>query len=353
MWSLQNDTPFAAERTWVRDENGAEVWIVALKASFRIGNDGKQVLCAEQDKVSRIPKFRGAPERTSLLCESDLIHRKLRTDVLVDGCAYSPGGKPAERVDVRIMVANIDKSLRVCGNRLIRASIGGLRLSSPEPFTSIPIVYERAFGGTDKKDANPQMHRWEPHNPVGVGFAIRNEHIIGTPAPNIEDPHAPYKNCDKGKPAGLGPIARHWLPRVTLAGTYDGNWDVTRKPLFPTDFDERFYQCAPEDQQADRFLTGGEKVELHNLTPDGYLSFHLPRVSFGMTTRFYDGTAVQQRVVLHTVILRPSDRIFQMVWHSQLPCHHKVNKLAATQILLKRRTNVASAELRTGMWIGE
>jgi hypothetical protein len=69
MWLLQNDTPFAAASTWVRDENGAEEWIVAVKASFVIEQDGKQVLAAEQSEVSYVPKFRGSPETSSLLYE--------------------------------------------------------------------------------------------------------------------------------------------------------------------------------------------------------------------------------------------------------------------------------------------
>ena len=63
-------------------------------------------------------------------------------------------------------------------------------------------------------------------------------------------------------PAGFGPIARHWEPRVRWAGTYDKRWQRTRKPLLPDDFDDRFHQCAPEDQQVDGGLIGGELVEL-------------------------------------------------------------------------------------------
>ena len=353
MWLLQNDTPFAAERTWVRDENGAEIWIVAVKASFVIGSDGEQALAAEQSEVSRIPKFRGSPENSSLLYESDLIHKKGRTDVVVDGCAFSPNGRPAEKVGVRLKVANIDKFLRVYGNRTIEPTITGVKTSRPEPFIQMAITYERSFGGTDQKDDDPRRHRWEPRNPVGVGFATEGGHVIGTLAPNIEDPHWPYQSCRQGKPVGFGPIARHWMPRVKLAGTYDTHWEETRKPLLPSDFDARFYQCAPEDQQTDGFLTGGESVELYNLTPDGYLSFLLPRVTLAMTTRFYDGTVAEHRGALHTVLLQPSIRSFQMVWHSQLPCHHKVNKLKVTQIALKKRLKVSGAELQSGMWIEE
>ncbi len=41
-----------------------------------------------------------------------------------------------------------------------------------------------------------------------------------------------------------------------------------------------------------------------------------------------------------------------MVWHSQLPCHYKVNKLEVTSITLKKRLNVAAVEQQTGVWLG-
>lgn len=353
MWLLTNSTPFAAERTWVRDKDGAEVWLVAVRGSFLIQADGKLVLDTEQTEVSRIPKFSGKAGLSSLIDECDLVHTKVRTDVLVYGSAYSLGGRPATSVNVRLKLANIDKTLRLQGDRRWQRGILGDGLSSPEPFKQIPIVYERAFGGTDQKARDPKEHQWEPRNPVGTGFATRKEHLIDELAPNVEDPRSPYQDWRQGRPAGFGPIARHWSPRVELAGTYDEDWENTRKPLLPSNFEERFYQCAPEDQQVNGFLKGGEVVELHNMTPDGFLTFRLPKVTLALTTHFYDGTSTQHRAVVHTLNLYPDKRSFQIVWHSQLPCHHKVNKLKVTGITLKKRINASPSDIDSGVWIGE
>lgn len=339
MWALNNTTPFAAERTWVRDARGVEIWLVVVKGTFRIESDGTQTLEDEQEEVARVPLFSGEPGLSSLLCESDFVHTKARTDVLLRGHAHSPGGVPADHVDVRLKVADIDKRLHVVGDRQIRAGVLGMGvdLSDPEPFQKMPITYERAFGGTDQLDEDPQQHAWEPYNPVGVGFATDKEHVIETAAPNVEDPQDPYTDWQQGTPAGFGPIARHWAPRVGLAGTYDEAWQRSRNPLLPADFDERFYQCAPHDQQAAGFLKGGERVELENLTPEGLLTFHLPRLNFGLTTRFADGAAADHRAVLHSLVILPDERRFEMTWHSQLECHHKVNKLKLTELSMKRR----------------
>jgi hypothetical protein len=351
MWLLNNLTPFAAERTWVRDENGAEIWVVAVKGSFLIEEGGRQILNPEQNPVSRVPLFRGDPLNSSLLSECDLVHKKLRTDVLVEGDAVAPYGIAARTLDVRLKLASIDKTLRVYGDRLIDTGFG-MSLSEPEPFTRIPIVYERSYGGTDQRDADPRRHGWEPRNPVGVGFATHRRYVDATPAPNIEFPDSPYRGWEKGKPAGFGPVARHWSPRVQLAGTYDQRWEETRKPLLPADFDAGFYQCAPRDQQTDDFLKGGETVEIHNMSVNGHLSFLLPRVTFRLHTRFYDGTTADHDTVLHTVILQPNQCAFQMVWHSQLPCHHKVNKLEVTRVSLKSRIHVSASDVAAGVWMG-
>jgi hypothetical protein len=352
MWLLANSTPFAAERTWVRTQDGSEVWVVAVKGSFLIESDGTQISDPCQDEVRRIPQFGGSPENSSLLYESDLVYRKHRTDVIVHGHAVWSRGGAVSSVDVRLRVASIDKTLRVHGDRVIRGGLLASSVSSPQPFFRIPPSYERTFGGTDTKDADPARHDWEPRNPVGVGFATREAHVVGTLAPNIEVPGSPYHGWRRGTPAGFGPIARHWMPRVKYAGTYDKQWEETRRPLLPADFDERFYQYAPEDQQVDGYLRGGEDVELHNVTPEGTWKFRLPRVSLVMSTSFYDGTEVEHRPVIHTLIIEPDKRRFQLVWHSHLPCHTKVNKLAKTAIALKKRVNVPDEDRRSGMWIG-
>lgn len=342
MWLLTNNTPFAAERTWVRDENGAEVWIVAVKGSFLIEEGGKTVLNPDQIEVSRVPKFRGDPATTSLLFESDLIHKKTRTDVIVHGHAYTPGGRPSTRVDVRLKLANIDKTLRVHGDRVVEGGFIGVSASIPQPFVKMPISYERSFGGTDQQDENPKNHDWEPRNPVGVGFGTRAEHVLGKPAPNVELPDVPYAGHKRGAPAGFGPIPRHWSPRVSYAGTYDDHWKEERMPLLPADFDERFYQSAPQDQQTDAFLKGGEIVELFNMTPGGYLSFELPRVSLSFSTEL-GSQRIEHRSNLHTVVIEPDVPQVVLVWHSSLPCHGKETKLYRTSVRQKEYVPLGQA----------
>lgn len=338
MWVLNNETPFAAERTWTRDETGAEIWLVAVRGTFLIEPDGRLRLASEQQQVCRVPEYRDSPDRGSVIYESDLVRTKASTDVLVNGHAHAGAGRVATELDVTLKVGALRKRLRVFGDRVWSRSVFGLRISPPKAFERIPLIYERAFGGTDTVASDPALHGWEPSNPVGRGFAVQARHLDGMPAPNVEHPESPIRVWnDRPVPVGFGAVAAHWRPRVGLAGTYDDEWMKRRRPLPPLDFDPAFYQCAPTDQQVSGYLKGGEVVELVNLSPGGSLRFQVPRVSLNFWTRFSNGQAVNHRAVMHTLCIEPDVPRVLVTWHADLPCHHLVHKLLETTVTVKRR----------------
>jgi hypothetical protein len=332
VWQIENRTLFAAERAWVRNRDGAEIWLVALKCTFDIHPDGAVVVSAEQPPVLRAPEYHGEPGRSSVKFESDLILTKCTTDIFVVGHAHAPNGIPVGQLDVGFRVGPVQKTLRVFGDRLW----DGSGPTPPQPFLRMPLLYERAFGGADHRSETPDRD-WEWRNPVGTGFAVRRENALGIAVANIEYPNALISSwSDRPDPAGLGPIASHWQPRVAFAGTYDERWMKERQPLLPEDFDDRFFQAAPKDQQAPAFLRGGESVVLVGLTPVGDLQFQLPRIFPGFETRFFDNTRIRHtNRTLHSVILEPDYPRVSLVWHSALPCHFKVQKLDRTIVTLK------------------
>lgn len=345
MWLLSNETPFAAERSWTRDENGHEVWLVAIKASFEIAPDGKQTPLEDQLPVNMAPIFASDPNE--LLDETDFNLEKKHTDVLIEGHAYAANGRPDVQTVARIKVADIDKSVNVVGDRVFIPGPVGVRTSRPEPFMKIPITWRRSYGGTDKEASKPA---WEQRNPVGTGFGVGPERLIGMTAPNFEYPEA----HDGRRPAGFGPVARHWLPRVKYAGTYDADWEKNRDPLPPRDFNRAYYQCAPEDQQSRSPLIGYEHVQLGNLTADGYLQFLLPRVTFDIVTEFYKRPDRRHaEPAIHTLRLKPDERRFVITWLSALPCPYDDERLKITSIRLRERAGVSASVSRTGVWIPE
>jgi hypothetical protein len=346
MWALDNQTSFAAGRAWARDRDGGEIWLVAVKGTYNIDANGATRLADDQVDVFLTPQYSGEPGKSSLLYDTDFPRTKVTTDIVVNGSAYAPNGRPTMAVDVSLRVGEIAKSLRVMGDREWAAGALGPWISWPaKTFVKTPIVYERAFGGEDSSSSNPA---WDRANPVGTGYVTQRSHLAGRRAPNIYAAETgPFASADKSTPAGFGAIAGHWAPRVELAGTYDSEWEARRAPLVPDDFDDRFYQCAPRDQQAPQFLKGGEQVELRNLTPHGHLLFSLPRVILGFETDF-GSEVVNHRANLHSVILEPDVPRVLIVWHSAVPCHPKVSKLRRTRIiektlLARSRTNDGTA----------
>jgi hypothetical protein len=346
MWQLDNRTPYAAERTWVRDRDGAEIWIVAVKCSFDIHADGTTEVAAAQPPVTQIPEYAdpAAPARSSLRHELDLVRTKLTTDVLLLGEAHAPGGAPVTQLEVGFRVGPVLKRLRVTGDRVWQ---GGAP-SPPRPFATMPIGWERAYGGIDPGSRDSPQPQWDERNPIGTGFMLDAAHAEGLPLPNIEYPDQPVQAwSDRPLPAGFGPLGAHWLQRRGLAGSYDERWQRERQPLLPLDFDDCHYQCAPADQQAPQFLLGGEPVALVHLTPQPEIRFALPRVLLGFETFFSDGTRLlHERPRLHTVILEPSAMRVALVWHSALPCHPKVHKLLNTRIFEKRLLRLGEVDAR-------
>ncbi|HEY0585095.1 MAG TPA: DUF2169 domain-containing protein [Pseudoduganella sp.] len=337
MWMINNKTPYEAERTWVQDKDANKIWLVVMKATFDILPDGSTRLAEQQVPVWRMGLPTGELGKSSLIYEADLMGVKPGTDILVNGMAWTPGGRPARSVDVELSVASIHKRLRVFGDRVWQRSlVGGATMSSPEPFESMPIQYERSYGGWDRSAADRAEHRLESRNPVGTGFAVLAEGCVDMQLPNIEYPDQLISSWkDRPAPAGLNAIECQWTPRRELAGTYDENWRAHRVPLWAEDFDQRYHQCAPADQQVPGFLLGGEAIQLINLSRDGQLSFHLPRI-YPFFETYFGAERIVHRGQLCTVIVEPEIPRVVMAWQTSLMCNHRVDQLDATVVSEKR-----------------
>ncbi len=164
----------------------------------------------------------------------------------------------------------------------------------------------------------------------------------------------PYRGPRSGRPAGFGPVAYHWQPRVRYAGTYDKEWEEHRDPLPPDDFDRRYFRCAPADQQTATFLTGYEEVRLGGFTPNGYFAFVLPRIVFDVVTQFRGAPDVRHVPDIHTLWVYPDRRRFELVYLSALEVPPtKEERLTETTVRMRPRMGVSDRTRRTGVWISE
>ncbi|MCC7157546.1 MAG: DUF2169 domain-containing protein [Bryobacterales bacterium] len=327
MWRIRNHTPYKADRGWGRDKDGVHEWIVAIKGTFDIKPDGGVTLSDEPIEPLLLPEYTGEPGSSSLRYDSDITGQKPTTDILLNATAYAPNGRPSTNFLIEARVGEIHKALRVVGTRTWS---GGLLqgFSEPEPITEVPVVYERAYGGYDHADPDPQNQQMDTRNPVGCGVVAKAGYKEGQPLPNFEYPDG---NTAKAGPAGFGAIDSFWSPRREYSGTYDHAWQQSRLPLLPLDWDPRSLLCSPTDQQPGSYLRGGEVVELTNLTPQGRLQFTLPKAYFVLRTRIA-GRTVEHRSRVATVIIEPDYPRVIMVWQSVLACPTDVDYLDETVI---------------------
>src|SRR5262249_12163786 len=236
------------------------------------------LLAPEQVPLVTADTITGEPGVSAPIYEADYAPRKPRCDVLLHGSAYAPGGRPTDRVTVSLGVDGMHKTFDVVGDRVWQAGALSIGASSPKPFTKMPISYDRAFGGVDKAKGDPATFRWYPTNHAGVGWHeyLDTKLLDGKPLPNTEETgHRVRKPNGTYRPMAFGPVGRAWQPRPKWAGTYDQKWLDELFPFLPKDFDERYFQAAPEEQQTD-YLRGGEEIELLNLTPAGRTLFRVP-----------------------------------------------------------------------------
>src|SRR5262245_22160594 len=102
MWSINNKSRFKAARAFTRDAQGAEFWIVAVRATFTIEADGPNAELRpadEQTEVVVAPEYFGKAGESSLRYDNDLVQTKQGTDVVAHAFAHAPHGRPARSVD--------------------------------------------------------------------------------------------------------------------------------------------------------------------------------------------------------------------------------------------------------------
>jgi hypothetical protein len=319
---LEHITGMEAGYTMGLRPDGRELLVVCIKGTFTLPRDGGEVQLAEKQlPLVESDIFTGEPGFSAPLYESDYAPVKPKCDVLLNGNAYASGGKPAERVEVGLALGGMKKFFAVVGDRFWLKGPAGFGPGRTLPFVSKPIDYGTAFGGTDPNGPDPAMAQACMANPVGRGFHhyLDEQFVAGTPLPNTEEldnpvssPHGAYRSMS------FGPVGRGWQPRATFAGTYDQHWLDNIFPFLPSDFDDRYYQAAPEDQQIP-YPQGGERVTLLNLTPEGRTDFLLPNKAMLVWYLLKNGEEESRQAMLDTIILEPDAGRCMLIWRAHLP----------------------------------
>ncbi|HYR91350.1 MAG TPA: DUF2169 domain-containing protein [Terriglobia bacterium] len=289
------------------------------------------------------------PMNSSVRYESDFIPFKLATDVVCNAKAYAPRGRPTTSCVVALQVGDKRKEVLVLGDRVTRfVKDGTPEFSEPAPFVNMDLRYELAYGGIDVYSDKLASYPY-PRNLMGRGFVVTNSarSVDNLALPNLEEPGerltpdqlclGDYKKWEQQPfPAGLGWFPKTWLPRALLAGILPADRAIEQElrqayaKLIPNadqrdaylknglpDMDFRFFNGASRGLVFP-YLAGGEKVVAENLSPEGVLSFQLPRDMPHLGLDIGSGVHEPQ-VVLHTVMIRMEDRQIDLVWRGAIP----------------------------------
>jgi len=172
---------------------------------------------------------------------------KPQAEYIVSGSYYSPQHKDVTAGEVKVKVGDKEKQLFVFGVREWEMGVP----TDAEPFSSMPLTYSNAYGGSEYAS-----------NPDGMGY-------LDSLLPHIENPDQLLtSNKQKSEPAGLTPLSPSLPQRMQFQGTYDDTYLEKYYPGYPENFDWRFFMTAAQDQWLDNYFIGNEKFELHNLHPE-------------------------------------------------------------------------------------
>jgi hypothetical protein len=327
---------------------GEYILAVLVKRSYGIVPGGRCVRAASDQKLNPGDKHYGDPMNSTVKFESDFVPFKLATDVVLNGRAYAPAGQSAYTAVASLAVGPVRKDVLVIGDRVARYRQGADPLfTEPEPFTTMELRYERAYGGVDIY-SDVKVPCAYGRNHLGRGFAVTNTQraVEGLALPNLEDPADPLTPARltighfihwerQPMPAGFGWWLKYWRPRARKAGVlpahrateqelrkaYRALVPAAQLPMYDQtglpDMDFRFFNGASPGLVLP-YLAGDEAVRAVNLTPDGELTFSLPgerpRIALDLGAGPQEAAAV-----LHTVMVRMEEGEVDLVWRGAVP----------------------------------
>ncbi len=305
-WAVAKVKPPSIHATWV------------VKGTFDLVPGGVACLAAEPLLPTGDTPYPDGPD-DSCFYPSDFALFKPCADIMLVGCGYAPNAKPTTVLPVHVAVGRFRKSLVIVGDRTTGAgaiNAGGIQ---SQPFTRMPIDYTRAFGGAGYKFNPTGRGRVDELNENGK--KIRR-------LPNVEQPDRLVVDLGGNyNPAGFGPIPLTWSQRMSKAGSYGGDWAKKKWPWFPDDFDWRFFNAAPADQQLPGYLTGDEEIACDNLhRTHAHFVCGLPRLRPRLFLRDAVGSGLRVREValsLDTLWLDMEAEKLVLVWRGLAEIQHK------------------------------
>jgi len=322
---LINQTPIAADvRVATLEGTPHRYGLLVAKATFEILADGSTRL----DTQTPFPLFEeDEPTPFGLMPQDSVPRQDRKLEVIVLGQAYSTG-RP--QMLVELAVGGYRQSLLVSGDRWWIAQQGGGRCSDASPFQTMPLTWERAFGGSVECwiDADSVIDLDHPMNKYGRGFdpsglARDVGKAFVSPAgypqlspdfmrllPNVEHPQAPIRSWSDD------PRAYCWATIPTDIGLhlqrahdYMAHYG---RPLTQQQMLEIVYHRAHPDWILD-IPPIDTVVALSGMTPGPRLAFRIPRLRVLADYELGERTGVRE-LEPQLLMLLPEQSRFYLVY---------------------------------------
>ncbi|MCZ8502749.1 DUF2169 domain-containing protein [Vibrio lentus] len=322
LWDIENHPELSIKGRFQRDHNGNEVWIVVGKRSWQlVGSVWKE---QEEVEIYDDPVYLGEVGLSAMKADQEFSVVKTNTDVLIFGKARSYAKKAVTYHECRLLIdGHIDKTISVLGDRQWIEHGGSVTLSKPLPFVEKEIDFSCAIGG-------------DLRNRLGGGIADTKGELLKQKVPSVFYPTEDWSATPKNtRVAGFGPLAPFFGARQQYAGTFDDDWLENRKPLYPVDFDQRFYQSAPLDQQCKGFISGGERLMMSGFCHNDALSFRFPKEMYVAEAQFKNAN-YQVDMPISTVFIDTEARILSISYSAAFPCQGEEHLLVSTKIHKKQ-----------------
>lgn len=198
-------------------------------------------------------------------------------DVFVIGSLWQPGARPGTELTAEIRIGErLLRRVTAIGDRRWLRQEGSLVPGPPEPFVSMPLAYDRAFGGEVETEDGPCA--WPP-NPAGKGFYLTPEQAEGQPLPNLEDPeHRIAAVEDRPEPMATGPYPAEGSLRAERAVELDlESENPGLKQIRPLVFNHAHPGMILAPRETPRH---GEAVEVTHASSEGALRFRMLELAF-------------------------------------------------------------------------
>lgn len=225
--------PLATGSLVWRSRSGALGLTVVAKGTFAL-RPGISPLASAQLPLLERDELAGVDPARWVRAPADLVPYKVRSDVVLVGCAHAADGGSTRQQRVRFAGFGVDKALDVFCDRRVAADG---RVLEGAPFTQMPIGWDRA--------------QESALNPAGIPPTAAPDLYGTVPMPNVAWPDVRRAGS---APAGLGPVAPWWPGRREKLGrrglgALRATWSLA---AVPDDADDAMFQVAPPDQQVSR-----------------------------------------------------------------------------------------------------